>query len=336
MNMNRNTLNRNAIRWQLNPTDRYCPVCIRRTYVRAGQNSKPLPTISSTPSTDSIPSPDTAFPFLKLIPEIRIKIYELCIEDATTCITPKTDTPRRVNDQDVYQFASGEPRNVVRHSKFSMKEHQCGDREIRSVVTEHSISISNVAPFPLLLVSKQLHNEVAALLYPKFSSLTIESSIMKSTDDMHGLNETDLLRWPAMREVTSLKITFSNELVKRFGESWKDVKGDRTKENSFMPWPTIPALLQVIEDLEKLENVEVEVQVLGDPSLTLRSKALQGDDCFSWLFPFREEVKRNVKVDIGFGKSGRCSEIYQRRWDELCKRREQVADDLPSVSNLAI
>ena len=331
-------MNGTPSRWQLGSRDRQCPVCIRRTYAPAKQNSKlppPLAASSSSSSMNSLAIPETTFPFLSLIPEIRIKIYELFIQEATTCISD-TDIPRRVNDLNDYQFASGEPRNLVYRGRFVANRHLCDNNDIRVTVHGQSTIIENIAPLPLLFVNKQIHNEVAALVYPRFSSLYIEPSILGWTDDINGLISTNPLRWAAMREVTSLKITFGNELVKKIGESWRDLEAGCTKEDWFMPWPNIPALLQVIEDLERLERVEVEVEVLGDPALTRGSKALQGDDCFSWLFPFRDEVKRDVKSDIGFGKSGRCTQIYQRRWDELCKKRDETVDDLPSVSTLAI
>jgi len=319
------------------PQRRCCPVCGVRAYAPAKRISEQSSTSSSTYSEESSLHPKTPFSFLNLIPEIRIKIYRLCIEDATSCPT-NIDVPRERIERNVYQFASGSLRNSVVRSGFKCEEYQRGDDKVWASVEGPKTSISNIAQLPLLFVNKQIYNEVAALVYPKFSLLSIYPSVIKSDDELYGWDQTNPLRWTAMREVTSLKIIFSNELAKKFGENGQDDKKRSADELSFMPWPTIPALLQVIEDLENLESVEIVVDIYGDPSLTLGSKLLRGDGCVSWLLPFKEEVKRHVEISIGFGKSGRCSQLYQGRWDRLCKKREEemALKNLPSISTLAI
>ena len=241
-----------------------------------------------------------------------------------------------LKDLNIAQTTSSVPQNATGRRNLRLKKQPCSDSSISVTVQGFETSISRIATLPLLFVNKQIYNEVAALVYPKFSSLNIIPSIQKRNDDTQRLSQTSPIRWSVMREVTSLKIIFSNELVKKFGEERQDVKKGGMEIDWFMPWPNTSALMKVIETLENLIRVEIVVQVLGDPSLTLGSKSLQGDDCFSWLFPFREELKSDLEVDIGFGTSGRCSAIYQKRWDELCVQREKLAENMLPFIDLAI
>jgi len=161
--------------------------------------------LSSNRDSDSemlnVPSSNPPSTLLRLPPELRTRIFELCVNDATLC-----------------------PRCFEHH-------------EIVADVSRN-MQIRGIGPFPLLFTNKQTHNELVSLVYSRLEPVAINGYFLVFQERVTSfLPHSYPAFWPKHPHVQRFarKVTINMAYWKTWGDgtgSWCDFTSDRQGSES--------------------------------------------------------------------------------------------------------
>ena len=109
----------------------------------------------------------------------------------------------------------------------------------------------------------------------------------------------------------------------RLSENFNGVREAWKTEAQEGMLPSVPKVVEFVKGMGSVRRVEVEVDVRGESGLTLYGGSLAGKDCLNWLLPLLGVERDGVVIEIGFGTSGRCSTLYQKRWDMVLEEHRK-------------